>query len=66
MAETVIPPACAAAADVAARIAALYHQKPDLMVIKPEEWVGTEDVEAFLDFSSTMGRSVDAAKLLIR
>lgn len=66
MPETVIPPACAPAAEVAARIAALYDQKPGLMVIKSEEWVGTEDVQAFLDFSASMGRSVDDAKLVIR
>lgn len=66
MSETSIPPASASAAEVAARIAALYHQQPRLMVIKPEEWVGTEDVQAFLSFSSTMSRSVEDAKLVIR
>lgn len=66
MPEPVIPPACAPAAEVATRIAALYDQKPALMVIKSEEWVGTEDVQAFLAFSAAMGRSVEDAKLVIR
>jgi hypothetical protein len=66
MPEPHILTASAPASEVATRIAALFDQKPGLMIIKPEEWVGTEDVQAFLNFSSTMGRSVDEAKLVIR
>jgi len=54
------------AAEVAERIAAQYGQKPELIVLQPDEWVGTEDVQEFLRISEEMKDSARDARLLIR
>ena len=54
------------AAEAAERIAAQYDQKPGLIVLKPDEWVGTEEVQEFLRISAEMKKSAKDARLLIR
>ncbi len=54
------------AAEVAERIAAQFGKKPELIVLQPDEWVGTEDVQEFLRISEEMKDSAKDARLLIR
>jgi hypothetical protein len=51
---------------IAERIAAQFGQKPGLIVLQPEDWVGTEDVQEFLRISEEMKDSARNARFLIR
>ena len=52
--------------EIAEKIAALFGEKPQIIIMRPEDWVGTEDVQEFLRVSENMRDSAKDAKMLIR
>jgi hypothetical protein len=54
------------AAEIAERIAAHFGQKPQLITLKPDDWVGTREVQDFLRVSEEMRDSARNACWLIR